>query len=67
MDVLNYDEREGCVGASLPRHSSSIVAHVDSIDIDMTLIKTVIKTNNQIRASYNTKLDSGVEQSIIYK
>ena len=33
----------------------------------MTLIKTVIKTNNQIRASYNTKTDREKEQNIVYK
>ena len=42
-------------------------SYADSIDIDMTLVKTVFKTYNQKRASYNTKTDLEKEQNIIYK
>ncbi len=67
MDVPGHDKRKGFGGACLPKDSSAIVAYADSMDVDMTLIKTVIKTNNQIRASYNTKTEREKEQNIIYK
>ena len=67
MDVPGHDAREGFGGACLPKDSTAIVAYADSMDLDMTLIKTVIKTNNQIRASYNTKTDREKEQNIVYK
>ena len=67
MNVPGHDGRKGFGGACLPKDSSAIIKYADSMDIDMTLIKTAINTNNQIRASYNTKTDRENEQNIIYK
>ena len=66
MLVPGHDGRLGFGGACLPKDINALLKYAESNDLELSLIKNVIKTNNKIRASYNNKTDRENEQNINY-
>ena len=66
MMVPGHDGRLGFGGACLPKDINALVKYAESNNIELNLIKSVIKTNNKIRASYNSTTDREDEQNINY-
>ena len=66
MSVPGHDGRLGFGGACLPKDINALFKYAESNDIELSLIKNVIKTNNKIRAKYNTKTNREDEQNINY-
>ena len=66
MMVPGHDGRLGFGGACLPKDIAALVKYAQSNDIQLNLIKNVIKTNNKIRASYNSNTDRENDQNIKY-
>ena len=66
MMVPGHDGRFGFGGACLPKDTSAIISYAKSMNVDLNLINNAIKTNNKIRASYNSKTDREIEQNIKY-
>ena len=66
MMVPGHDDRFGFGGACLPKDATAIIKYAESLNIELGLIKNAINTNNQIRASYNTKTHREDEQNIKY-
>ena len=66
MLVPGHDGRLGFGGACLPKDINALLKYAESNDLELSLIKNVIKTNNKIRASYNNKTDRENDQNINY-
>ena len=66
MMVPGHDGRLGFGGACLPKDINALVKYAESKNIQLNLIKDVIKTNNKIRASYNNTTHREDEQNINY-
>ncbi|MBR64384.1 MAG: hypothetical protein CML48_03300 [Rhodobacteraceae bacterium] len=66
MMVPGHDGRLGFGGACLPKDINALVKYAESNNVELNLIKSVIKTNNKIRASYNSTTDREDEQNINY-
>ena len=66
MLVPGHDGRLGFGGACFPKDINALLKYAESNDLELSLIKNVIKTNNKIRASYNNKTDRENEQNINY-
>ena len=66
MMVPGHDGRLGFGGACLPKDIAALVKYAQSNDIQLNLMKNVIKTNNKIRASYNSNTDRENDQNIKY-
>ena len=64
MNVPGHDGRLGFGGACLPKDSIALLNFAKSKDVDLNLIKNTIKTNNIIRAQYNTPVDRERMQKI---
>ena len=64
--VPGHDGRLGFGGACLPKDINALVKYAESKNIQLNLIKDVIKTNNKIRASYNNTTHREDEQNINY-
>ena len=64
MNVPGHDGRLGFGGACLPKDSIALLNFAKSKDVDLNLIKNTIKTNNIIRAQYNTPVDREQMQKI---
>ena len=67
MMVPGHDGRLGFGGACLPKDINALVKYADNINLELNLLKTVIKTNNNIRASYNSNTNREDEQNIKYE
>jgi len=66
MMVPGHDGRFGFGGACLPKDINALVKFAENINLELNLLKTVIKTNNKIRASYNSNTHREDEQNINY-
>ena len=66
MMVPGHDGRYGFGGACFPKDINALLMYAESIKAELGLIKNVIKTNNKIRASYNSVTDREDEQNINY-
>ena len=67
MDVPGHDGRLGYGGACLPKDSNAFYIYSEEIGKPLNLLKTVIKANNKIRASYNAETQRENEQNINFK
>ena len=67
MQVPGHDGRLGFGGACLPKDSNAFSKYADEIDTPLNVLKTVINTNNNIRASYNTQTERESDQNIKFK
>tara|TARA_B100000963_G_scaffold350529_1_gene360888 strand:- start:50 stop:913 length:864 start_codon:yes stop_codon:yes gene_type:complete len=61
MNVPGHDGRKGFGGACFPKDSLAFAKFAESIGIDPSLLKSVIKINNKLRSGYQ-KLDSRESQ-----
>jgi len=66
MMVPGHDGRYGFGGACLPKDAAAILRYAKSLNVELTLIKNAINTNNQIRAKYNKETYREDEQNIKY-
>lgn len=66
MNVPGHDGRFGFGGACLPKDAYAITKYASKLNVEMSLIKHVIDTNNKIRASYEDITDREVQQNIKY-
>ena len=67
MQVPGHDGRLGYGGACLPKDSNAFSKFADEIDAPLNVLNTVIKTNNNIRASYNSETERESDQNIKFK
>ena len=67
MQVPGHDGRLGFGGACLPKDSSAILKYAESLNVEMSLIRNVIETNNKIRSSYKDKTDREEDQNISFR
>ena len=67
MHVPGHDGRLGYGGACLPKDSNAFSKFADEIDTPLNVLNTAIKTNNNIRASYNDQTERESDQNINYK
>ena len=66
MMVPGHDRRHGFGGACLPKDSNALLEYAKILGVNLSLIKTMINTNNKIRASYNTRTEREIEQNISF-
>tara|TARA_B100000900_G_scaffold370996_1_gene349915 strand:- start:30502 stop:31350 length:849 start_codon:yes stop_codon:yes gene_type:complete len=66
MMVPGHDGRLGFGGACFPKDTKAILKYAETMDIDLSLIKSAISTNNKIRAKYNSNTEREDEQNIKY-
>lgn len=52
MSVPGHDKRKGFGGACLPKDSMALLKFADDNKINLSVLRTVIKTNNKIRSQY---------------
>ena len=67
MRVPGHDGRLGFGGACFPKDSSALLKLSNSFDSEFTLLKEVIKINNEIRMQYNDLDEREKEQGVNYK
>ena len=67
MQVPGHDGRLGFGGACLPKDSNAFFVYAESKNKKLNVLKSAIKTNNRIRASYNALTEREVEQNIKFK
>ena len=67
MDVPGHDGRFGFGGACLPKDSEAILNYSETLGKDLAVLKTAIKINNKIRASYNENTKREDEQNIFFE
>ncbi len=66
MMVPGHDGRFGFGGACFPKDTSALLKYAELLDIDLTVLKSAILTNNKIRASYNSNTHRENEQNVTY-
>ena len=66
MDVPGHDGRKGFGGACFPKDISALESFANDKDFNFSLIKEVIKVNNQIRSVYNDLTLRESEQNITF-
>ena len=66
MEVPGHDGKEGFGGACFPKDSVALVKYASEIGIDMSVLKTVIKTNNKIRSKYDALDERETEQNVSF-
>ena len=64
MSVPGHDGKKGFGGACFPKDCTAFVNFAKEQGVELTSLKTTVKTNNKIRSEY-TKLDSReIEQNV---
>lgn len=66
MDVPGHDGRKGFGGACFPKDSVALAKYAEQLNIELSVLKTVIKTNNKIRSSYTTIDSREAEQNVSF-
>ena len=66
MDVPGHDGRKGFGGACFPKDSLALVKYAESIGVNMTSLKTTIRTNNKIRSEYKVPDARETEQNVSF-
>ena len=67
MNVPGHDGRLGFGGACLPKDTNAFSLYAELQGENLNVLKSAIKTNNKIRASYNSLTKRESEQNIKYK
>ena len=67
MNVPGHDGRFGFGGACLPKDANAIVKYAESLGIDLGVLSSAIKINNNIRAKYNENTKREIEQNIFFE
>ena len=66
MNVPGHDGKRGFGGACFPKDSIALIKFAQSMQIDLSVLKSAVKTNNQIRTTYDDLDDREKEQNISY-
>tara|TARA_B100000401_G_scaffold437220_1_gene382313 strand:+ start:56 stop:898 length:843 start_codon:yes stop_codon:yes gene_type:complete len=66
MNVPGHDGRNGFGGACFPKDIAALDSFSSKLDFDFSLIREVIKINNQIRSVYNEPIKREVDQNISF-
>ena len=66
MSVPGHDGRMGFGGACFPKDSLALVKYASNLSVDLSVLKTVIKTNNKIRSAYNSLESRESEQNVSF-
>lgn len=66
MDVPGHDGRKGFGGACFPKDSLALVKFSESLGVELSCLKTVVKTNNKIRSNYKTLDSRELEQNVSF-
>ena len=67
MMVPGHDDRLGFGGACFPKDTAALSKYANSLEVELSLIKSVINKNNKIRSGYNSQTDREEEQNISFK
>ena len=67
MDVPGHDGRLGFGGACLPKDSTAFSIYAENENRSLSVLKTAISANNNIRATYNVRTQRELEQNIKFK
>mgnify|MGYP001339748780 CR=1 FL=1 len=67
MDVPGHDGRLGFGGACFPKDTAALLSLSKDIDKEFSLLKEVIRINNNIRMQYNELDEREKEQGVNYK
>ena len=67
MMVPGHDGRMGFGGACFPKDTSAIIKYANSLGVDLRILESVIKKNNEIRSTYEKQTDREEEQNINFK
>lgn len=67
MDVPGHDGRLGFGGACFPKDTAALLSLSKDIDKEFSLLKEVIRVNNNIRMQYNELEKREKEQGVNYK
>ena len=67
MMVPGHDGRMGFGGACFPKDTSAIMKYAKSLGVDLRILESVIKRNNEIRSTYKKQTDREEEQNINFK
>ena len=67
MDVPGHDGRLGFGGACFPKDTTALLSLSKDIGKEFSLLKEVIRINNNIRMQYNELDDREKEQGVNYK
>ena len=66
MDVPGHDGKYGFGGACFPKDSMALIKYCDHINVELSVLKTAIKTNNKIRKNYDGLDKREKEQNISF-
>ncbi len=66
MDVPGHDGKYGFGGACFPKDSMALIKYCDHINVELSVLKTAIKTNNRIRKNYDGLDKREKEQNISF-
>ena len=66
MNVPGHDGKRGFGGACFPKDSIALIKFAESMQIDLSVLKSAVRTNNQIRTTYGDLDDREKEQNISY-
>jgi len=66
LDVPGHDGKYGFGGACFPKDTIALVKYAESLGIDLSVLKTVVKTNNKIRSQYDKLEGRESEQNISF-
>ena len=66
MNVPGHDGKRGFGGACFPKDSTALIQFAKSIKADLSILKSVIRANNEIRSKYDTLDQREKEQNITF-
>ena len=66
MAVPGHDGKKGFGGACLPKDTLALIKFAESLEVELTSLKTTIKSNNKIRSQYETLDSRETEQNISF-
>ena len=67
MQVPGHDGRKGFGGACFPKDISAFLSYSKKMNLNFSLLETVIKSNNKIRLSYDNLTDREESQNINFE
>ncbi len=66
MNVPGHDGKKGFGGACFPKDSLALVKFADELNVNLSILKTAIKTNNKIRSEYAELDHREAEQNVSF-
>lgn len=66
MQVPGHDGKKGFGGACFPKDSLAFLKFADSLGVKLDTIKSIIKTNNEIRSNYDSLDSREIDQNVTF-